>query len=107
MKMTLPAMLSVLLIVCLSGCSDSKELTEIQAACDNSGKYDMKMCRCIAEGAAESEMSEMARQWLVGQLAAPANAPMTVGIAPSLKMVEYMKYLDRIGDPQLFCSDYK
>lgn len=102
-----PTLLSVFLLVCLPGCSGSEEVKIIQAACDSSGKYEMKMCLCIAEGAAKTEMSGMVREWLLAQLSSPADSPITIGIAPTLKMIDYLKYMDRISDPRLFCSDRK
>ncbi len=97
--------LGVLLCAAVVACGDSKELLEIQAACEDSGKFDVKMCRCIAEGAEEAEMSATARRWLVAQLAAPADTAILVGVEPTLKTRDYVRYVNRIVDPSLFCAN--
>lgn len=95
--------------VCLAGitaCSDSKRLSKIEAACLDAGKFSVADCRCIAEGAADSNLSDLGITWLEAQFAADEDdeSRLSRGVSNELLLSEYIKYSDRILQPMRFCE---
>jgi len=103
-NVSLPPLLALLL---LSACSDSERLTRIETACRDAGKFDAPLCRCIAEGADQSTLSDLGIQWLEAQFGAADGETLKKGLSPDLTMVEYLKYADRIAEPERFCKDWR
>lgn len=104
--MTTKVAVAIICSLCtvLTACSDSQHLVQIQAACDKGGKFSEEDCRCIAEGAADVDMPEQVTEWLTKQLEAAEGTPIVESISPKMKTRDYLRFMDRVKDPQRFCE---
>ncbi len=88
----------------LVACSDSRQIAQIQSACDSGGKFSKEVCRCIAEGAADAEMPELISEWLATQLEAEEGTPTSNGVSPKMKTRDFLRFMGRVQDPERLCE---
>ena len=106
MRTILAFAFGVALASMMAGCADSERLSRIEAACVGAGRLDPQLCRCIAEGADESQLSDAGIRWLAAQFAADPDDGDRIGRGASeeLTMAEYLNFSYMVLEPALFCE---
>ena len=94
------------LIGAMAGCADSERMTRVEAACVGAGRLDPQLCRCIAEGADKSQLSDAGIRWLAAQFAADPDDDRRIerGTSEELTLAEYLNFSHIVLEPELLCD---